>query len=158
LDAHVAKLGLVVENAERLGLASVRPVGGNGISAPFDAVFDRVLVDAPCTGLGTLRRHPEIKWRCKAGDPAALAKTQLALLRSGLQLCKNGGLVVYSVCTFTPEETDEVVDAILGETDVTPEDGPPWLNEWKTAPGRYRILPRKGRSDGYFLMRLRKAS
>ncbi len=159
LDLPFRKLGLVQENAARLQLDSIRCVAGDGLCAPFPAgSFDRVLVDAPCTGLGTLRRHPELKQRVRPEDPARLALEQIALLRSALGLCKNGGLIVYSVCTVTREETERVIGAILDDGGVVPEDGPEWFNQWKIETGRYRILPNTAQWDGYFLTRLRKRS
>ncbi len=159
LDHPFRKLGLVQENAARLQLESIHCVTGDGIHPPFRAAsFDRVLVDAPCTGLGTLRRHPELKQRVRPEDPARLALEQIALLRSALRLCKNGGLIVYSVCTVTREETERVIGAILGDGGVVPEDGPEWFNQWKIETGRYRILPSTAQLDGYYLTRLRKAS
>ncbi|HEO70204.1 MAG TPA: 16S rRNA (cytosine(967)-C(5))-methyltransferase RsmB, partial [Candidatus Hydrogenedentes bacterium] len=97
-------------------------------------------------------------WRVTAEAPARMASLQRDLLRSALALCKNGGVVVYSVCTFTPEETDEVVEACLAEGGVEAEDGPKWLNPHKIQQGRYRTSPLDGALDGFFLTRLRKVS
>lgn len=158
MDSNARKLELVQENAERLGAEGIACLCGNGEQPPLAPGFNRVLVDAPCTGLGTLRRHPDLKWRVKPEDPAELAAIQLRLLRSALALCENGGVVVYSVCTFTKTETEEVVDAVLQDGGVTPDEGPEWLDQWKIRPGMYRVLPQKGGLDGFFLMRLRKGS
>ncbi|MDX9975023.1 MAG: 16S rRNA (cytosine(967)-C(5))-methyltransferase RsmB [FCB group bacterium] len=158
MDVSAQKLELVSENLERLGLSGVHCVAGKGERPPFTSGFNRVLVDAPCTGLGTLRRHPDMKWRLKPSDPEELAAIQLRLLRSALALCENGGLVVYSVCTLSKAETVGVVDAVLEDGGVTPDEGPAWLDQWKIRPGMYRILPQKGGLDGFFLMRLRKGS
>lgn len=157
MDLHPAKLELLRENVERLGLSGIAPVAADGLRPPFAAGFDRVLVDAPCTGLGTLRRHPDITWRLHRGDSERLAGQQRDLLRSAIGLCKNGGLIVYSVCTFARQETEEVIQSILEDGNVTLEEGPEWLNTWKISPGQYRIHPRIGQLDGYFLTRLRKA-
>jgi 16S rRNA (cytosine967-C5)-methyltransferase len=157
-ELHANKVHLLRQNIERLGHANIPIVVADGAAPPFGPVFDRVLLDAPCTGLGTLRRHPELKWRVQPGDPARMAELQARLLRSAVALCKIDGVIVYSVCTFTPEETEGVIAPILGDLPVEPEDGPAWLNPWKIAPGIFRILPRKNRLDGYFLIRLRKRS
>lgn len=158
LELHAHKIMPLLENQARLGHGNIRIVVADGKAPPFGSTFDRVLLDAPCTGLGTLRRHPELKWRVRAEDPARLADEQRDLLRSAASLCKIQGVLVYSVCTFTPEETQGVVEPILGELPLEAEDGPAWLNPWKIAPGTYRVLPRKGPLDGYFLMRFRKVS
>lgn len=156
LDIHPRKLRLVRKNASRLGLEHVFCVCGDGTRAPFRGEFDRVLVDAPCSGLGTLRRHPDLKWRIEPGDIDRLASLQVELLRSAVDLCKNGGLVVYSVCTFTPAETTGVAETVIQSGDIAPEEGPEWLSEWQISPGQYRILPEKEGLDGFFLIRLRK--
>jgi 16S rRNA (cytosine967-C5)-methyltransferase len=158
MDANEHKLELVRENAERLGAEGIDCLCGNGEQPPLAPGFDRIQVDAPCSGLGTLRRHPDLKWRVKSTDPAELAAIQLRLLRSALALCENGGVIVYSVCTFTKTETEEVVDAVLKDGSAAPDEGPEWLAQWKIRPGMYRVLPEKGGLDGFFLMRLRKGS
>ncbi|MCH7910962.1 MAG: RsmB/NOP family class I SAM-dependent RNA methyltransferase, partial [Candidatus Hydrogenedentes bacterium] len=159
MDNQFRRVRSIVENYERLGLDNVFPIAGEGTHPPFlPQTFDRVLVDAPCTGLGTLRRHPDMKWHIGPEAPERLAAEQCALLRSGLAVCKNGGVVVYSVCTFTQEETEEVIRQVLGDGNATLEDGPEWLNRWKISRGQYRILPKPDQLDGYFLTRLRKGS
>ena len=80
---------------------------------PFDATFDRVLVDAPCSGLGTIRRDPDIRWRRVESDLAALARDQLTLLSRAAAVLKSGGRLVYATCSSEPEENEEVVDAFL---------------------------------------------
>ncbi len=158
MDEHPWKLGLVQENVERLQLERINVLAADAIRPPFATEFDRVLLDAPCSGYGTLRRHPELKWRATPEMAQKMALLQMRLLRSALHLCKNGGLIVYSVCTFTPEETLGIAEGIVSEHDVVCEDGPEWLNQWKIDTGQYRILPMKGQSDGYYLMALRKRS
>jgi len=158
MDVHPGKLRLVRENAARLGAPGVSTVCGDGARPPLAPGFDRVLVDAPCSGLGTLRRRPDLKWRTTPDLPARIALTQRSLLRSAIEVCKNGGVIVYSVCTFSPEETDDVVEACLAERNVAPEDGQDWLSPWRISRGRYRTDPRQAGLDGFFLMRLRKAS
>jgi len=79
---------------------------------PFGAVFDRILVDAPCSGTGTLARNPEIRWRLKPEDLARQADRQKSILRNALACLKPGGRLVYSTCSLEPEENEEVVNAI----------------------------------------------
>ncbi len=159
LELYRGRLERVRENCTRLDIANVQPVCGDGLAPPFKAgSFDVVLLDAPCSGLGTLRRHPEIKWRTTPELPAQLARTQQALLRKATQLCKNGGLIVYSVCTLTREETLEIVSEAISEGTCVPEDGPEHYNRWKTAQGQYQTDPRVAAWDGFFLTRFRKRS
>ena len=114
-DVRPHRLGLVADNARRLG-AEMGLVVADGLAAPFrPGSFDRVLVDAPCTGLGVLRRRADARWR---DDPATggaggavvdgLAEVQLALLDAAADLVRPGGLLVYSVCTMTAAETSGV--------------------------------------------------
>jgi len=158
IDLSRRRTASIADNVQRLALSSVRPVCADALNAPFGLKFDGVLLDAPCTGLGTLRRHPDLKWRVKPEDSARLANLQRDLLRAAAQLCENGGRIVYSVCTITKEETQSVRTYAAALSGFHFEDGPAWLNDWKIAPGTYRTLPGKGNMDGFFLMRLRKAS
>jgi 16S rRNA (cytosine967-C5)-methyltransferase len=80
---------------------------------PFAAVFDRVLVDAPCSGLGTLARDPDIRWRRQPVDLPRLAAAQLQLVKTAASVVRPGGRLVYATCSGEPEETHEVVDAFL---------------------------------------------
>ena len=157
-DMEFGRMRLTQENVERLQMDHVQSVVSNAIHAPYRGGFDRVLLDAPCSGLGTLRRRPDIKLRISSKDFAEMALLQHALLRSAIELCKNGGVVVYSVCTFTPEETTQVIESLRGDHSVSFEDGPTWLDPWKISQGQYRVLPGQNAMDGYYLTRLRKAS
>jgi 16S rRNA (cytosine967-C5)-methyltransferase len=90
--------------AARVQLDAAQPL-------PFGPVFDRILVDAPCSGTGTLARHPEIKWRLLPGDLARHATRQRAILRNALACLKPGGLLVYATCSLEPEENKDILDA-----------------------------------------------
>lgn len=158
-ERFFGRIAKIRDNCARLSLNGVHPVCGDALQPPFQAgVFDKILVDAPCSGLGTLRRHPEIKWRTETGTAKQLATVQCAMLRKAVQLCKNGGLIIYSVCTLTPEETVGVVSEITGDGACYPEDGPELFNTWKTAKGQYQTNPSNAAWDGFFLTRFRKRS
>jgi 16S rRNA (cytosine967-C5)-methyltransferase len=159
VDKDARRLHLVCENVERLRAENVYPVAAEGTAVPLRAgTFDCVLVDAPCSGLGTLRRHPDIKWRLQPEAISRLAETQWALLRSAVSLCKNGGVILYSVCTFTPEETIHIVEKATRQLPVTPEDGPELIQPWRKTKGQYRTPLDDDILDVFFLMRLRKQS
>lgn len=158
LELQPGRIATIRENFERLGLPMPGIVCGDGKRPPFDCEFDRVLVDAPCSGLGTLRRRPDLKWRMQPEAIKRLAREQARLLRSAIRHCTIGGLIVYAVCTFTRAETENLIEAILAGGQVRPEDGPEWLAPWRIRPGLYRILPLNGALDGFFLTRLRKVS
>jgi len=101
-------------------LAEMKPLGcmlvalDGEISLPFRARFDRILLDAPCSGTGTLGRNPEIKWRLKPEDLAELQARQVRLLRNALQVLEPGGRLVYSTCSLEPEENEQVLEQVLG--------------------------------------------
>lgn len=82
---------------------------------PFGVKFERILLDAPCSGTGTLARNPEIKWRLRPEDITRLAKLQAAMLRNALPALANGGRLVYATCSLEPEENDAVVEKVLSE-------------------------------------------
>ena len=106
-DRTPEKLRNIENNAARLDLSCVSSIA---VLPLKDAgLFDRVLVDAPCSGLGTLRRHPEIRWRFRSEDLKTLTRTQKAVLKSGLELLKPGGTLVYSVCTNTKAEAEDIL-------------------------------------------------
>jgi len=105
-DVHPARVRTVKRNIGRGGPTAVVPVVADGRRLPFpDQSFDRVLLDAPCTGLGVLRRRPDARWRVEPRDVTALADVQRALLVSAARTVRPGGRLVYSVCTFTKIET-----------------------------------------------------
>ena len=88
-------------------------ITGDARRPPARGPFDAVLVDAPCTGLGTLRRHPEVRWRRKPEDIPRLAALQTAILAGVAPLVRPGGAIVYAVCTLTREENEDIVAAFL---------------------------------------------
>jgi 16S rRNA (cytosine967-C5)-methyltransferase len=128
---------------------------------PFRAVFDRVLVDAPCSGLGTLRRDPDIKWRRTAADLDRLARDQRELLARAAQVVKPGGRLVNATCSSEPEENDEVVHAFLTahpefvRLDLR-EAGPRVLNGVIDAGGGLRTLPFAHGLEAFFAAALEK--
>jgi 16S rRNA (cytosine967-C5)-methyltransferase len=83
---------------------------------PFRSCFDRVLLDAPCSGTGTLARNPEIKWRLRPEDLARLAENQARMLRHALEVLRPGGRLVYATCSLEREENEQVVERVLKET------------------------------------------
>ncbi|MFO7310469.1 MAG: 16S rRNA (cytosine(967)-C(5))-methyltransferase RsmB [Bacillota bacterium] len=156
VDVHAGKLGLVQRAAARLGITIVTTVEGDGREMPGRlAPADRVLVDAPCSGLGVLRRRPDLRWRKRPEELTALAALQGELLAAAAELTRPGGTLVYSTCTTEPEETTEVVEAFLrSRADFVPEVLP--LREF--VPDRFGgyLYPHRHGTDGFFIARLRK--
>lgn len=145
-DLSERKLELSADHARRLGLRAIRTIACDltDPAVPLAASYDRILLDAPCTGLGVLRRHPEAKWRRRPEDARALAALQARLLAALLPRLRPGGTLVYSVCTYTDEEGPAQV-AALGDA-VTPA-GPP-LRTW----------PHRHDADAFFAQALIKSS
>jgi 16S rRNA (cytosine967-C5)-methyltransferase len=115
-DVKPDRLGLVTDNCRRMGIKSVRTVAADLTQASDVARlgrFDRILVDAPCTGLGVLRRHPEAKWHKTEGLIARYAATQRAILDQVAPLLTPGGVLIYSTCSTEREENEEVVSEFL---------------------------------------------
>ncbi len=120
---------------------------------PFNRQFDGVLVDAPCSGRGTWSRNPDARWRCDPRDPAQKRNLQLKLLDRAVQCVKPGGRLVYAVCTFTREETAEVLETFLAEHPGFTLD--PFANPLNGTPtdGSLQIWPWDGPGDGMFIAR-----
>jgi len=164
VDLHARKARNIEEAASRLGLAEVRALAGDAtLPLPGEGPFDLALVDAPCSGLGTLRRHPEVKLRRTPEDVDRVAALQARLLAQVSRSVKPGGLLVYAVCTLTPEESDEQVERFLAANpDFHPERPPHgWALPAADADcldeqGRLRIFPHRTGTDGFFAVRLRK--
>ncbi len=145
-DLSRRKLDLAIDGARRLGLDEIRTIEADlaQAGAPLAAAYDRVLLDAPCSGLGVVRRHPEAKWR-SAPDVAALAALQRRLLDAVAPRVRPGGVLVYSVCTFTFEEGEGQIRRLLAERSDLVLDG-----EF------LRTFPHRDDADGFFAARLRR--
>jgi len=155
-DLRPARLGLVAQNADRLGHA-VALVAADGRTPPFrPGSFDRVLVDAPCSGLGVLRRRADARWRGGEADLADLALLQADLLAGAAALVRPGGQLVYSVCTVTEVETAGVDRRFRGaEPRAEPEPvGRPWRPHGDHGSGGL-LLPQDLDSEGMAVFRYR---
>lgn len=119
-DLSKTKLGLLAETAARLGLTSIRPVVCDLLdpAAPLAPLYDLIVLDAPCSGLGVLRRHPDAKWRLVPDDVPRLARLQAQLLDAVVSRLAPGGVLVYSVCTFTRAEGPDQIAALAARTDL----------------------------------------
>ena len=157
-DLRPARLGLVAQNADRLGHA-VALVAADGRTPPFrPGSFDRVLVDAPCSGLGVLRRRADARWRGDEADVADLVLLQVDLLAGAAALVRPGGQLIYSVCTVTEAETAGVDRRFRGaEPRAEPEPvGGPWRPHGDHGSGGL-LLPQDLDSEGMAVFRYRMA-
>lgn len=157
-DRSAARLSRLAESIKRLDATGIELVVMDARTPALGPV-DAVLLDAPCTGTGTFRRHPEARWRLKGGDIARMASAQRALLDSAANLVRPGGLLVYSTCSLEPEENDQPVDLFLStHSQFTLEPPPPGVVPPSVIDeGRLRVLPHVHGTDGAFAVRLRRA-
>jgi 16S rRNA (cytosine967-C5)-methyltransferase len=155
-DPSAKRLALVAQNRDRTGL----PLHLVQADAAHVALrdLDVVLVDAPCTGTGTLRRHPDARWRLTPDAPAHMAGIQLRLLRGAADAVAPGGLLVYSTCTLESEENDALVEAFLAERDDFEVEPPTSVQAPIDEKGYLRVLPQQTGTDGAFAARLRRRS
>ena len=156
-DVSETRSGLIVNNVRRLGLANVAVVVADGRRPPLcPHSLERVLIDAPCSGLGVLRRRPDARWRVMPEDVGRLATLQRELLVSAATLLRPGGTLVYSACTLTMAET-AAIDRWLAQThrelQALAPPGPPWQPLGRGA----RLLPQSAGTDGMYVLGLRKA-
>ena len=156
-DLHVHRAGLVATAAKETG-NTLSSVVADATNPPYrNACADAVLVDAPCSGLGSLRRRPDARWRIKPADVDNLAELQFGLVESASKLVKPGGQVVFSVCTLTDAESIAVDDRIAAEL---PQLEPQPLNDlWEPYGRGGRLLPDMFDGDGMaaFVYRMRES-
>ena len=161
-DLRPARLRLLAETADRLGAENLLPLAADGRKPPFlPGTFDRVLLDAPCTGLGTLARNPDIKWNSSPKRLRGLARIQRSLAAAAARLVAPGGFLLYSVCSLEPEETEEVVAALQEQApEFRPADLraplPEQLHALLDESGALRLPPGLHGTDGYYAALLRR--
>ena len=165
IDTSVRGIERIVQNALRLKLDSLRAIRADASQAlpeGFAGPYDRILVDAPCSGLGTLRSHPEIKWQRNESDIARLAALQARILQSVARCLKTGGVLVYSTCTLTIDENERVIENFLRQYhqfELT--DAARYLPETAHHMTRgqfFQALPQRDNTDGFFAARMRKVA
>ena len=164
LDLSARGLKKIEDNATRLGLSSIRTYrtdASRDLPRDLSGPYDRVLVDAPCSGFGTLRSHPEIKWHRSEDDVERLSELQRKIIEQVAAYLKPDGILVYSTCTLTREENEKVIEDFLARHgEFVLEDAARYLpNEAKhLVKGQYFwTLPHRHNADGFFAACLRKA-
>ncbi len=155
IERRWRRVRLLREISARLSSGNIYPAVADGRSLPFATRFARILLDVPCSGLGTLRRNPDIKWRVEASDLESFAALQLQLLRSASRLLTGEGRLVYATCSTEPEENEQVIERFLSESPgfrrveaapSLPELARPLVD----ADGFFRTSPEHDDMDGYF--------
>jgi len=157
VDSNARRLKLIRENCKRLRIESVLLCCADALNFSCHPV-DRILIDAPCSALGTLGRNSDARWRKEKEDLLRLQKLQLGILSNSAELLKDGGVLVYSTCTNTPEENDQVINKFLRQRkDFKLKDSSLFVHpEVVDRNGFVRTLPHVHKTDGSFACRLEK--
>jgi 16S rRNA (cytosine967-C5)-methyltransferase len=143
-DTTTERLKLIEENCARLGVTCVQTILPSTLNLQPSTGFDRILIDAPCSNTGVMRRRVDLRWRIRLEEIGRLQATQRELLRQATSLLKPGGTLVYSTCSLEPEENSQVVDEFLSEH-----------AEFKLERTR-ELLPFVEAVDGTYVARMRK--
>jgi 16S rRNA (cytosine967-C5)-methyltransferase len=159
VERHEGRAESLRRTARRMGTSIVEVRTGDATRPQEPGAYDRVLVDPPCSDLGTLASRPDARWRKRAEDVDRLAGRQRLILEAGLEALRPGGTLVYSTCTLSPAENEGVVEAVLAsrddlETDDLHSDLPVW--DHPSVPRFAQTLPHRDRTEGFFIARLRK--
>ena len=151
MELHPGRARELEENCARLGATNVHVLNADALELPADLRdFDRVLVDAPCSGLGVLASRPDLRWRAKP-----LPELQRDLLAVAAERVRPGGTVLYSVCTISAAENEAIVDASGLEVEPLGEEWPQFAHPRR--PQFLLTLPHKHRTSGFFIARLRRS-
>jgi 16S rRNA (cytosine967-C5)-methyltransferase len=159
VERHPGRADALRRTAQRMGATCVE-VRTADAAGPHEPTFDRVLVDPPCSDLGTLAARPDVRWRKDADTPAELAAIQAAILDAGAAALKPTGVLVYSTCTISPAENEGAIAAFLERhagftVDRMPSDLPVW--DHPSVPVFLQTLPHRDGTDGFFIARLRRS-
>lgn len=161
-DMNQRRIRRIQESADRLGLKSIQPLASDALATGYlqGMLFDRILLDAPCSGLGVIRRNPEAKWRLTLSEVNRCAERQRLLLASAARLLKPDGLLVYATCSTAVEEDEAVVkDFLSRHSEFVIENGsrlfPAWTGMFTPA-GYFRCWPHQQKTDGFFAVRLKR--
>jgi 16S rRNA (cytosine967-C5)-methyltransferase len=160
LEINNDRIKIVKDNCSRLGFPSCYLVSGDAVNPPFKEQFDHILIDAPCSGLGTIQKHPDIKWRRKFDEILDFQKLQIEILNNISKHLKPGGYLIYSTCTIDPSENEVVIDKFLKRqagkfTLITP---PEKFKHLTTEKNHIRTFPHLHEMEGAFVAKLQRIS
>ncbi|HEU4566185.1 MAG TPA: 16S rRNA (cytosine(967)-C(5))-methyltransferase RsmB [Gemmatimonadaceae bacterium] len=158
-DRSAGRVQRMLQNFARVDARNLRAIVADARHPAIEPV-DAVLVDVPCTGTGTFRRHPDARWRLKVSDLAVMGALQRSIIRAAAAVVRPGGLLIYSTCSLEPEENDAQVESFLAEHPGWTLEPPPEgaVPASVLDAGRLRVLPQRHGVDGAFAARLRRAA
>jgi 16S rRNA (cytosine967-C5)-methyltransferase len=158
-DQAASRLRKLQENTQRLQLQSIQICTGDSRNFPqFTNCADAVLLDAPCSGLGTLHRRPDIRWRSTPATVEELSTLQRQLLDQAATWVKPGGVLVYATCTLHPQENEEIIQPFLEDHShwhIAPPPSNSPLSNFSTPPGWLKVWPHQHQMDGFFMVKLK---
>lgn len=159
-DLYEHRLRILLESGARQGSRALAAIAYDAtLPLPFrGGSFDRVLVDAPCTGTGTLRRNPEIRWRISPADVAELSGRQRAILAHAASVVRAGGRLIYSTCSVEPEENEAVVAAFLEENGAFRQVSVAVPDRLRSGELAARTWPQRDGTDGFFIAAFERRS
>ena len=159
IDIHKHKVDLIEKNCQRLGVTNVETRCADSSQLELEEKYDRVLLDAPCSGLGLLAQKPEIRWMKKPGEIQELTRLQSQLIENGLSWLKDDGILVYSTCTLLEEENQTIINQVLEDDRYELMDLRPLIpeedHEFFDQP-YLEFLPHETGSEGFFIAAIRK--
>jgi 16S rRNA (cytosine967-C5)-methyltransferase len=164
VDKYDAKIKMLIASSERLGITNTEFIQDDAADFTNEMIttqrFDKILLDAPCSGLGVLSKKPDIRWKREIEDIINLSKVQRRLLENAAKYVKQGGVIVYSTCTTEPEENIEVVkDFLAAHPEFTIDNASRFINkELVNEDGCIETFPHRHNIDGAFAARLVKQS
>ena len=157
IDKYPSKLKFIEDGKSRLAINSIKTLVADARNLDVENEFDIVFLDAPCSGLGTLQKKPDIKWKRDKEDIKTLTATQKELLESAAKITKPGGVIIYSTCSIEPEENYEIVEKFLAEhSEFELDPAEKYLPEKVCSRGFMQTFPHIHYCDGAFAARLIK--